>query len=81
MTEQDLRALIRETVARALSARGLAGSCAPHGAGTSPVAGVEAARDHPSHAMYLTIVNTGEACVIEPGVACTHCGYCKTHGH
>ena len=31
--------------------------------------------------MYLTVVNTGDACVIEPRVTCNHCGYCKSHGH
>ena len=36
---------------------------------------------HPSHAIYLTVVNTGDACVIEPAVPCDHCGYCKSHGH
>jgi threonine dehydrogenase-like Zn-dependent dehydrogenase len=29
----------------------------------------------------VTIVNGDDACVIEPGVACDHCGYCKSHGH
>jgi threonine dehydrogenase-like Zn-dependent dehydrogenase len=31
--------------------------------------------------MYMTVVNVGDACVIEPGVTCNHCGYCKSHGH
>ena len=35
----------------------------------------------PSHAIYLTVVNIGDACVIEPAVPCNHCGYCKSHGH
>lgn len=80
MNEQDLRALIRETVLKALAARGMAGSCAPHGA-SGVSAHEEPAAAHASHALYVTVVNAGDACVIEPGVTCNHCGYCKSHGH
>jgi len=80
MNEQDLRALIRETVLKALAARGMAGSCTPHGA-SGCSAHEERAAAHPSHALYVTVVNAGDACVIEPGVTCNHCGYCKSHGH
>ena len=76
MTEAELRALVRDAVARHLG--GSATSLPP-----SPVTSPRAAPSplHPSHAMYLTLVNVGDACVIEPDVECTHCGYCKTHGH
>ncbi len=80
MNEQDLRALIRETVLKALAARGMAGSCATHGSSGSSVH-EEPAVAHPSHGLYVTVVNAGGACVIEPGVTCNHCGYCKSHGH
>jgi threonine dehydrogenase-like Zn-dependent dehydrogenase len=79
MNEQDLRALIRETVLKALAARGMAGS-APHGTDLSSHH-EEPAVAHPSHGLYVTVVNAGDACVIEPGVTCNHCGYCKSHGH
>lgn len=36
---------------------------------------------HPSHGLYVRLVNVTDACVIEPSVACEHCGYCKSHGH
>ncbi|HUL75107.1 MAG TPA: hypothetical protein VLT86_18480 [Vicinamibacterales bacterium] len=36
---------------------------------------------HPSHGQYLTVINVGDQCVIEPEVTCNHCGYCKSHGH
>ena len=39
------------------------------------------ATTHLSHAMYLTLVNPGDACLIEPAVACNHCGFCQSHGH
>jgi hypothetical protein len=79
MNEQDLRALIRQAVSSALASRGMAGACAPHGEATSPPP--RALDAHPSHALYVSVVNAGEACVIEPGVSCNHCGYCKSHGH
>ena len=36
---------------------------------------------HPSHSVYVHLVNTTDDCVIEPTVRCNHCNYCKTHGH
>jgi uncharacterized membrane protein len=36
---------------------------------------------HASHYQYITLVNVGESCVIEPSVECNHCGYCRSHGH
>jgi hypothetical protein len=85
MTEIDLRALVRDAVARHLGrppapappdprAPLVADLRAGHDAGSPAV-------DHPSHALYLTVVNAGEACVIEPSVPCDHCGYCRSHGH
>ena len=47
-----------------------------HAAG-SPLGG------HPSHVIIQVVdvdVATG-ACVIEPAVPCTHCGYCRSFGH
>jgi len=83
MTEQDLRALIRETVLKALAARGQAGASE-----VRPKTGREEvsrllldAQSHPSHGWHVTLVNVGEACLIEPAVTCNHCGYCKSHGH
>jgi hypothetical protein len=49
----------------------------------SAVAGPPAShvQSHASHAVYVTLVNSGEPCVIEPDVPCNHCNYCKSHGH
>ena len=76
MNDQELRALVREAVARHLSRPGST-AAAP-----APSAPVPAAAPgiHPSHVQYL-IVNDTDACVIEPSVSCNHCGYCKCHGH
>ena len=72
MNEEALRAIIRDTIAR-VSSR----------AGEPPAA--EAPRPlhlaaHPSNYQYALPPSDGP-CIIEPGVACNHCGYCQTHGH
>ena len=94
MTDSELRAIVRDAVARHFagggppaSVHGGAGFGPPvHGpaeAGPSifQAAAFPAAAPHASHAMYITLVNVGEACLIEPAVTCNHCGYCKSHGH
>jgi threonine dehydrogenase-like Zn-dependent dehydrogenase len=82
MTEQDLRALIRETVLKALAAKDAAGTpqrpSSRHDDADRPD---RLAAGHPSHGVYVALVNLGEACLIEPAVPCTHCEYCKSHGH
>ena len=75
MTRDELSALVRQIVADKLHERA--------GARESTQAPKPAASflDHSSHAVYVSIVNTGDACVIEPDVPCSHCNYCKSHGH
>ena len=87
MNEADLRALVREAVARHLGGRAPAPAASGHagqsGLNAAPAIGAVPRPGivHPSHAIYLTVVNTSDACVIEPAVPCDHCGYCKSHGH
>jgi hypothetical protein len=73
MTEQELRALVRDTIARHLG-----GAAAPP---ASPPAAFY--RQHTSHG--LLPVSTGAEndgpCIIEPAVMCNHCGYCQSYGH
>jgi hypothetical protein len=77
MNDLELRALVREAVARHLGSRAAASAPpVPVPLDVRPGAG-----SHPSHAIYLTVVNSDDRCVIEPGVTCNHCGYCKSHGH
>ena len=76
MTESELRLLIRDAVARHLG--GAASDPAP--AREAPV-GAPPWRQHVSHAIYLTLEGGGDACLIEPAVACHHCAYCQSHGH
>ena len=70
MTEAELRALIRESVARHLT-----GTAPDH---VQPVPASFAA--HASHFRYALTPSDGP-CLIEPGVSCNHCGYCESHGH
>lgn len=77
MTEQELRALVRDVIARHV---GTAQRVSDPARG----AGVGAAfRLHASHSTFP--VGEGSdgdgACIIEPAVACTHCGFCKSLGH
>ena len=67
MTDEELRARVREVIAQRL---------------TRP-AGADVPSRHPSHAMFVLPVGMDEGgpCIIEPAVACTHCGYCKSYGH
>ena len=70
MTDQDLRELVRDAVARHLH--------------QAPAPGVRLpAGGHPSHTL-LPLLRGGDrdgACLIEPAVLCTHCGYCQSYGH
>ena len=76
MNEQELRSLIRDAVARHLGSA--PSESAP--AREAPV-GAPPWRQHVSHAIYLTLAGGGDACLIEPAVPCSHCGYCQSHGH
>jgi hypothetical protein len=74
MTEQELRALVRDAIART---RGVAPGVQGQQGGGAPF------QAHLSHAMF--VIPTGSdadgPCIIEPSVACNHCGYCKSYGH
>jgi hypothetical protein len=91
MTEDDLRALVREVVARHLAgaAPGAGGVPPPHPAlGPLPPPALHRAasrdwRQHPSH-VRLSLVTGLEQdgpCLVEPGVPCSHCGFCQSWGH
>jgi hypothetical protein len=76
MTEEDLRALVRQAVARHLAPSAAETGSAAASPGT-PAPGV-----HPSFGRYLLPREPGSdgACLIEPSVKCTHCGFCQSHG-
>jgi len=70
VNDQELRALVRQAIARHTQP-------ASASAESGRAAGV---MTHSSHALY-DLINPTDACLIEPSVPCTHCGYCKSHGH
>lgn len=76
MTEQEIRALVRDAIAR---------QAGGHGHITPVAGGVQASgfRLHPSHGLFMLPAgsDTDGPCIIEPSVLCTHCGYCKSYGH
>jgi hypothetical protein len=89
MTDAELRAIVRDAVARHLGARAaavpLAVSSPPVVMVATPGSNVSVSPStswtlHPSHYRYTLAAPDG-TCVIEPAVSCDHCGYCKSHGH
>jgi hypothetical protein len=72
MTELELRALVRDVIAR-------------HSRLDLPSGGSDSVQPqrHASHAMFMLPVGSDSdgPCLIEPAVMCNHCGYCKSYGH
>ena len=79
MTDQELRALVRDAIERHLGGGGRDRGPAPRPSTREPQAGSPPV--HASHSQYLTLINVGDACLIEPAVGCNHCEYCRSHGH
>ena len=74
MTEQELRAMVRESIARRL------GGDAGHG----DTVRLPDDAPHASAAFLRLPLRSGDeegACLIEPAVRCNHCGYCLSMGH
>ncbi len=74
MTEPELRALVRDAIARQAGR-----APAPPG----PWAPIGVLGRHASHGMFVLQAGADQdgPCVIEPAVSCDHCGYCKSFGH
>jgi hypothetical protein len=72
MTEDQLRAVVRDAIARYAAHPPVPAAPSP---GVVP--------RHASHAVFAVPAgaDTDGSCVIEPTVACTHCGFCKSYGH
>jgi hypothetical protein len=75
MNEPELRALVRDVIARTVGQ-----DASPGGVRRFDVA---LPQRHPSHGMFVLPVgaDTEGPCLIEPAVMCNHCGYCKSYGH
>jgi hypothetical protein len=70
MTEDELRALVRTAIARVRTG------------GVSTVL-LDPPDCHASHVLFVVPDGSDQdgPCIIEPAVACNHCGYCKSLGH
>jgi hypothetical protein len=83
VSEQALRAAVRAAIARHLGAepptRVAAAPSSPRPA--AAVAAQAAPAIHASHLLLRVAPGADGACVIEPAVTCTHCGYCQSYGH
>ena len=77
MTEQELRTLVRQAIARHRGESAFA-PVVPFAPVAPVVPAIEA-----SHVMFAltTGADADGPCIIEPGVLCNHCGYCKSLGH
>jgi hypothetical protein len=79
MHEDDLRAMIRDAIARHLGAGSL-GAEAMAKASPSPA---PMWKSHLSHGRFVFLAPTepDAPCVVEPQVRCHHCGFCQSYGH
>ena len=75
MTEEQVRALVREALARHLGGGPSSPLFAP---GVLPVL-----REHIAHGRFVFLAPTepDAPCVVEPQVKCHHCGFCQSYGH
>ena len=82
MTEQEIRTLVREAIARHTTGHGPL-PASTHVAMADAVAQVLSPQRHASHSMFIlpTGLDADGPCLIEPAVTCNHCGYCKSFGH
>ena len=85
MTEQELRALVREAVERHVGRPAVLPPLPPAlselGHTTLPFEGV---RPHCSHVLLKVVAGSSideGMCLIEPAVRCNHCGFCQSFGH
>jgi len=86
MDEQQVRALVRQAIARHLGPQAAPAASAPvaapwpHQAAPLPPPGAPDAGI--SHARFHLVRPVGEVeCLIEPAVPCNHCGFCQCYGH
>jgi hypothetical protein len=84
MNEQELRAMVRESIARHVGGA----SVRAESVRLKPDTTYDWAPDrtYVAHASFvrLPILSGGDddgACLIEPAVRCNHCGYCQSYGH
>ncbi len=79
MTDEEIRALVRDAVTRHLGHLVASAGRPEQRRGAAPPPW----RAHPSFGRFLVTSGTEEGgpCLIEPNVRCNHCGYCQSYGH
>jgi hypothetical protein len=84
MTDDELRALVRDAISRHLGG----GQAMRVALGTTAAPGTTARSDpawraHASFGKFLNLPGDEAPgpCMIEPSVQCNHCGFCKSYGH
>jgi hypothetical protein len=82
MTEQELRALVRQALARHAATHSSSEGRVLLDPSTAILNRPSVVSD-PAHAMFVvpTGADADGPCIIEPAVMCNHCGYCKSLGH
>jgi hypothetical protein len=78
VTDHELRALVRDAIARHTGHQGEAGPTQGHPPPPRPFDARHASL------VLLPLARGGDgdgACLIEPAVRCNHCGYCLSYGH
>jgi len=83
VTEDELRQLVRETIARHLGGETPASPAGRPRQAAAPLLPVPDWRRHPSH--FRLVLPSGRdqdgPCMVEPAVGCSHCGFCQSWGH
>lgn len=74
MTEDQVRALVRDALARHLDGNGR-----DRALGADPSA--RAAHIAHGRFVFLAPAEPDAPCVVEPRVKCHHCGFCQSYGH
>jgi hypothetical protein len=72
ISDQELRAMVRDAIGRQARATGPAAD-----------AGGASVRGDASHGRLAVLGGSADdgRCLIEPAVRCNHCGYCQSLGH
>jgi hypothetical protein len=86
VNEEELRAMVRESIARHVGAGSV--RLPPPENGFGETGKPDTAYDplYVAHASFVRLPvlsggDDGGACLIEPAVRCNHCGYCQSFGH
>ena len=85
MTEEQVRALVRDALARHLGTSRTNAAMTDGSSGAQALAKGTTSRPSPHIAhgrfVFLAPAEPDAPCVVEPQVKCHHCGFCQSYGH